>query len=488
MISRDFFKSSIIYSLVGALPYASGFLLLPWFMAYLTPKQFGINALYIALMYFIQIVSSFGIDMSAGVMYFDYKDDKAKLREFLGTVFISIAILGAVTFVVFSMGGLRFFNFVFKSSDFIELFPFGLFTIISGIFNSIFKTYSGLLINQQRPIRFLWLNLSNFVLTIGGSLTLLYLFPHTLYGPILGRLIPAVLVASVSLTMVGREYGLTWNPAYIKKILAYCYPVMLYALLTWVVTYIDRFLIVRLMGDTTYVGIYDFAVKLVIGLDLVMTGLINTINPKVYNLWKEGTLTGSNNEINRHYNGITAFFLLVIPLFVIIAPILIPIVIHKQIYYEAFGFLAILAAGYATRVWFYMFLAPLMYFKKTVALPRVFLISAFFNVLVGIVLIRHFGLIGAVWTNFMVKPLQALLMYFECRKVYSFRLNAWKIFYTPVIFIAIVLLSEILAPANLKFQIEAGQFMVAVVLVYFAYRKELVPLLRKIAGKLLKNA
>jgi O-antigen/teichoic acid export membrane protein len=483
MISRSFFKSSVIYSLVGALPYASGFLLLPWFTAYLTPGQFGVNAMYIALMYLIQIISSYGMDMSAGVMYFDYKDDKQKVRDFLGTVFIGISMLGAVTFTVFTLGGLRLFNFVFQSSDFIELFPFGLFTILSGVFNSIFKTYSSLLINQQRPERFFWLNISNFILTIGGSLTILYLFPFTLYGPILGRLIPAVVVASVSLTMAGREYGLAWNPDYLKKILSYSSPIILYALLTWVVTYVDRFLIASLMGDTTYVGIFDIAVKLVIGLDLVMTGLVNTINPKIYNIWKDKNLKESNNEINRYYNGITALFLLVIPLFVIIVPMIIPLVIFKPVYYQAFGYLAILAAGYATRVWFYMFLAPLMFFKRTAALPRVFIISAIFNVVAGIILIHFFGIIGAVWTNFLVKPVQALLMYFECRKVYTFKVNAWKLFYTPVIYILMVIISETLAPASLKFQVEIGQFIVALILVYFAYRKELVPMVRKYLQK-----
>jgi O-antigen/teichoic acid export membrane protein len=479
MISKSFFKSSIIYSIVGALPYASGFLLLPWFTAYLTPQQFGINAMYIALMYLIQIISSFGMDMSAGVLYFDYKDDKAKLRDFLGTVFIGISLLGAVTFMVFSLGGLRVFNFVFKSSDFIELLPFGLFTIISGIFNSVFKTYSSLLINQQRPVRFFWLNISNFILTIGCSLVILYLYPYTLYGPILGRLIPAVVVASASLSMVGIEYGLNWNPAYLKKILSYSTPIIIYALLTWVVTYVDRFIIARMMGDTAIVGIYDIAVKMVIGLDLVMTGLVNTINPKIYHIWKEKNLKESTVEINRYYNGITALFLLVIPVFILVLPVLIPLVIHKDIYYQAFGFLAILAAGYATRVWFYMFLAPLMFFKRTSALPRVFVISAIFNILAGITLIHFFGIIGAVWTNFMVKPVQALLMYLECRKVYTFRINAFKLFYTPVIYILLVVISESLAPPELKFEIEMGQLFAAIVLVYFAYRKELIPLVGK---------
>ena len=480
MISRQFFKSSIIYSLVGALPYASGFLLLPWFTAYLTPRQFGINALYIALMYFIQIVSSFGLDMSAGVMYFDYKDDKKKLREFLGTIFIGLSMIGAFTFILFSFGGLRLFNYIFKSSDFIDLIPFGLFTIISGIFNGVFKTYSGLLIYQERPVRFFWINISNFILTIASSLILLYLFPYTLFGPILGRLIPAIISASIALFLVGREYGLAWNQEYVKKIVSYCSPIFLYALLTWVVTYIDRFLILRLMGDSTYVGIFDIAVKLVIGLDLVMTGLVNTINPKIFNIWKIEGLRESNIEINRYYNGITAFFLLIIPLFVILAPILIPLVIHKAIYFQAFAFLAILASGYMTRVWFYMFLAPMMFFKRTAALPRVFVLSALFEIVVAIILIKYFGLMGAVWTNFMVKPVQALLMYLECRKVYTFKVNAWKIFYTPIIFIVLVIVSESLTPLSMKFYIETGQFLAALILVYFAYRKELIPLLLRV--------
>ena len=318
MISRGFFKSSVIYSVVGALPYASGFLLLPWFTALLTPEQFGINALYIALMYFIQILTSFGMDMSVGVLYFDYRDQKEKLKEFLGTAFISIAMLGTATLLLFSMGGMSLFNLVFKSSDFLELIPFGMFTILSGVMNSIFKVYSNLLINQQRPGRFLWINLVNFALTISLSLLVLYQFPYTLYGPILGRLLPAIVSATLSLALIGSEYGLNWNRTYLKKLFEYSTPIMIYALLTWVISYIDRFLILRFMGDATKVGIYDIAVKIVIGLDLIMAGLVNTVNPKAYSIWKARGISETTPEINRYYNGITASFLLLIPLFVLV--------------------------------------------------------------------------------------------------------------------------------------------------------------------------
>ena len=73
MISKNFFKSSLIYSVVGALPYASGFILLPVFIKYLSQEQVGLNALYFTIIYFVQVFSTFGLDSYIGISYFDYK-------------------------------------------------------------------------------------------------------------------------------------------------------------------------------------------------------------------------------------------------------------------------------------------------------------------------------------------------------------------------------------------------------------------------------
>jgi len=478
MISKTFLKSSLIYSIVGALPYASGFILIFWFTRLLTPAQFGINVLYISLMYFIQILSAFGLDMSAAVMYIDYKDNLVKLRQFLGTILLGLFLFGLMAAILFSVGGIQLFNIVFSDTDLLVVIPFGLVTILSAVFNGVFKTYSALLIYQQRPVRFFWLNITNFVIVIGGSLTLLYLFPFTLYGPIFGRLMASVVASAVSVWFLTKEYGFEWNKSFIKPILTYTTPLMVYALLTWVVSYIDRFIILRFMTDPTYVGIYDFGVKLVLGIELLLVGLVNVVNPKVYTIWKDQNLHGSTVEVNRYYNGLTAFILILIPLFVLLAPMLIPLVIKKEIYYQAFNLLAILAAGYASRIWFYMFMAPLMFFKRTKVMPRIFAISALFEILAAIFMIQWFGLMGAVWVNFLVKPLQALLLYYESRKVFHYHFNRWKIIYLPVIFMAVVIVTEVFVTESTQFLVHSGQLILSLVLVWLAFRKEVVPFLR----------
>ena len=480
MISRQFFKSSLIYSLVGALPYASGFILLFWYTAWLTPEQFGINALYLPLMLFVQIISSFGLDMSVGVLYFDYKQERQRLQEYLGTVFIGLIILGSATVLIFLAGGFRLFTWTLKSSDVMVLLPFGMITIFSGVFNGIFKTYSALLINQQRPERFFILNITNFLLTIGSSLTLLYLFPYTLYGPVLGRLVPAILSASLSYYLLISEYGLSWNPGYIRKILNFSSPLLVFALFTWLVSYIDRFIIKGILDDTVSVGVFDIAVKLMLGIELIIVGLANTINPKVYNIWTSSRKQESTLEVNRYYNVLSAICLVMIPLFVLMAPVILPLVIKKEVYYRAFDFLAILGAGYATRALFYMFLAPLMFFKRTKVLPKVLLITAIFQVVVGIILIKYFGLIGAVWTNFIVKGVQVFFLYNESRKVFVYKLNLFKQIFLPLTYILVTLTFELVVPKTFLIYTHILELFLVIVLLAMAYKKEISPFLQKV--------
>ncbi|MCK7539648.1 MAG: oligosaccharide flippase family protein [Marinilabiliales bacterium] len=97
--------------------YAAGFLLLPWLTRFLTPEQFGINALYISTMYLIQIIASFGLDMAIGALYFDHKDGKEQMRSPLRTLFIGLLIIKVFTFFFFALGGFRLFTTMFRSGD-----------------------------------------------------------------------------------------------------------------------------------------------------------------------------------------------------------------------------------------------------------------------------------------------------------------------------------------------------------------------------------
>ena len=479
MISKQFFKSSIIYSGIGALPYVSGVILIPFFAAHLTPQQFGVNVLYFTMMSFFQTIAGFGMDSFIGIHYFEYRDKAKRLRELLGTILLfSITIGGSLIFIS-SIAGPFAFHKLWPDTVGLDFYPFGLFTILTAISYAFFKVYTSLLIYQQRVEQFFWMSILNFVLTIVVSMTLCGAFPYTLYGPILGRLLPELLSFFLCVILMKREFGLAVDKAQIRLIVAFCTPVLINSLLIWFVSNIDRFLINHFILDTAFVGIFDIAVKITLVIDLIQMGLANAMNPKILTIWKEKNINESTVEVNRYYNGFTALTLLVIPLILIAAPLLIPVVIKKPVYYEAIKYLPVLCLGFATRGMFYMFLAPIYYFKRTRALPKIFFISACIHLFLSIILIKYFGLPGAVWANFIAKPVQSFILYTESRKIFHFWFNRWKMFYLPAIFIAVGIFCETIATDSTRIFLETGQFILTAGLVMVIYKNELFPMVRQ---------
>ena len=447
----------------------------------LSTSQFGELVLYIAFTAIMQILVNFSLDQYLGIHWIDFKDNVQKARQNVGTVVSLLIFIGILFLVVFSISGEPIFSsysgFTRNKTN-MEFYPWGFMSLLTAIFNSLFKSYTALLIYQQRPVRFFWLNVFNFVLTIGISLSILFYKPFSLAGPMYGRLLSGLGIFVLALYFFIKEFGISFHKKLLKGIAVFCFPLFIYFIFSWMAGNLDRYIIGYFLNASD-VGIFVFALQCTLLLDFFQSGLSSSIYPKVFSIWKEKNINYGTKEANRYFNGFTAITLLVIPVLVIALPLIIPVVVKKQAFYITFNFLAILFAGYALSGLRAYFWAPLVYFKKTGALPRIFLLSAIFQIIVSIVLINYYGLIGAVWANFAGKPVQIILMYLESRKVFDYRFNKWKLVYLPVIFIAIVLISESVATNETRLFFETGQLVVSVVMVSIAYRKELIPIIRE---------
>ena len=130
-----------------------------------------------------------------------------------------------------------------------------------------------------------------------------------------------------------------------------------------------------------------------------------------------------------------------------------------------------------------MFSAPIYYLKKTKLLPRIFFYSAICQIVISVVLIKYFGLWGAVWAGFIVKVLQVLFLYIETRKLFTYSLNKVKQIYLPLSYIILIILSEIFMIESYRMIIQIVQMIVTCSMVFWVYRKELPLLLKGIIAK-----
>ena len=475
MISKRFITSSFIYSIVGALPLASSIFLLPFYTNMLTTSDFGMLMIYIVFTQLMQLFFNFGLDNYIPISYIENKNNPLKQKECLSTGTITLIFLGVFIIILLLFWGDTFFdalnNLLYNNNELV-FFPWGLMSVITAFFNSMFKSYTNLLIYQQRPIRFFWMNSINFILTVGLSVIYIYAYPYMLTGPMWGRLLSGIGIFIVSIFFMIKEFGVVFKKEYLKPIFKFCFPLVLYFIIIWIVGNIDRFIILY-YKDASDVAIFDFAVKCTLLIEFIQSGLTSAIQPKIFNIWKDQNLKESTPEVNRYYNGYTAITLFIIPLFLILIPLIVPIVVKTVDYYKSFVFLSILSIGFVMRGLYSMYISPISYFKKTYLLPGIFFVTAIIQIVLNIFLIKNYGLIGAAWTCLIVKCAQVVILYFATKKIFKFKFNRYKLVYLPLIYLFIFLLLELIIVEQYRIYSYLFQFILNSILIYFIYRKEI---------------
>ena len=474
-------KSAFFITAGGALPLLSSVVLLIPYTQNLNTADYGLLAIYISFALLVQILMNYAIDSYLSVHYYDHHEDKSKLKQFLSSIFGMLLSLGAILTLLFSVVGYFLFNLIFKEGT-ISFFPYGFMSVLTAFFNAWFRTYVNIQIFSDKPVKYFLFGLFNFVVTVVISTLLVYEYAFTLVGPMWGRLISGVLIFFLTFIYGWKEFGISFNFKLLPQIRKYATPIVLFSLLTWVLGYINNY-ILNGFATAADVGVYDFALKCTLVIEYASLGITGAINPRIYQLWKKSGLAESSAEENRYYHVFSAMNIFIIALNIFLLPIIIRLFVSNEQYYDSIQYLTILCVAAVFKGLYIIFINPLFYFKQTRVLPKVLLISAAVQIISGIIMVNYFGILGAVWSFFLVRPIQVLLLWLEARKIYKFSFNIYKILVIPLVYtLAVVGLQELNVLTELAFGL--AQLILAVVLILGIYRNELrqLPLLLK-SGK-----
>lgn len=475
MIRRRFISESFIYTLTGALPLASGLVLLPFYTNWLTSDQFGLLALYIAITMFMQVIFNFGFDNFAGISYIDNKNNPDARREMMGTIVVTLLMTGAIVLFASLLLGYPVFEVFNRSGSEktrLLFFPYGLMAVVTAFFNSMFKTYTSLLIYRQMPGRYIFMNIFNFVLTLVISISWLSLDKYSLDGPMWGRLLSGSGIFLLSLFFFRKEFGLHFSSRHIRTFARFCTFLVFYQLLSWTLSYIDRFVIGSYLSPTD-VAVFDFAFKCLVVIEFLQNGLSSAIIPGVFSHWAGTGDRQGSTDVRRYFNGFSAVTVLAIPLYAITLPFLVPLIVKQPVYFDAFRFLPILGLGYMFLCLRQIYSFPLLAKKRSDLLTRAFAWSALVQLLVTVIAVKYFGLWGAVWATLVTKPFQVYFMYRQSRKIMSLHLSWYKQVLLPLLVTIAVILSYVVFTPDRYLAIMAASSAVSLLLTWFFYRKEI---------------
>lgn len=436
MISKSFLKSSIIYTIGGALPMVAGLALLPFYTNYLSDLQFTQVAFYISVSLLMQILFSYSIESYFGIKYSQLKSEPEKQKQFIGTVAILLLIIGAVLLLISALSGSFIFSKVFNPAFQMEFWPYGFYSVLTAFFNSYFKASTNALIYLKKPALFFSANLINFIATIGISVGGLFLFPDTLVGPIYGRLLSGVIIFFIANYIYSSNGRFKYQKEFLSDLKAFCTPYVIYVTFVWLLSYTDRYMLQEFIPNTD-LNTYDLVLKCFFGIEFLQNSLTAIIYPKIYEIWAQQEQLHTSKETNRYFNVFTAINILLLIVFCIAIPLLYKLVISNEKFYDSEKYIGILAAGYGLRSILYFYLATILYSKNIKILLKIFGLSAFFQLVVTYFVVRNYGLMGAIYTGLGVKLVQIVLSYLFTKSIFRYEFNAMKIIGIPLIFLAV---------------------------------------------------
>jgi O-antigen/teichoic acid export membrane protein len=483
MISKKFIKSSAIYTIIGAMPLASAFFLLIFYTNFLTKPDYGALVLYISFTSLVQIAMNFGLDTYISISYFDNKNNPQILRDRIGSIIGYLILCGVGIGGVMWLTGRWLFELAFNGKD-LFFYPYGLMSVATAFFNSFFKTYTTLLINQERPNRFFWVNLANFTMTLGFSLSGLFLFPFTLIGPMWGRFLSGVGIFIIALISFGGEFNINFKLGHrLKKAFSFSLPVLIFFLLTWLISNSYPFILKHFL-TLSDVATFGLALQFTFLVEFILNGLSSAITPKVYSLIKDKGLTGSTPDLNKYFSSLNAISLILIPTITLIVPLMLPIIINKD-YNSSYMYLSALNIGFTTRSLYNYFLTPAYMFKRTDILPKAYMATVTIQIAISILLIKYFGIWGAVWANLFTKILQDVMLFVGTRKIFSYRFNFLKLVALPLSLTLLIIGADTLLSSTINIHLlHLAELSTSYLLVWLTYKDEINPIIAKGKGLL----
>ncbi len=256
-------KESTVYGLAGAASRFIGILLLPFYTRILTPDEFGLLDILIAISGAVVLISGLQVESGFGRSYFEALKRGEKI-DIVGTA------VRIYTFGGLAGGGLLLLlywaaNDRFPSIGWLHLLPMALHIIPS----QILSISQMILRLDRKPTFFVVLSIGD-VLT-SGLLALLAIgyFHFGVAGFLWALFLSKVLWCAIAARFLDEISSFSWKATYAREILAFGIPLIPSVMVSWVQSYGNRFILLAFLSMFE-VGVFGLAVRVASAAELLL--------------------------------------------------------------------------------------------------------------------------------------------------------------------------------------------------------------------------
>lgn len=416
-MSNNLAKNTAIYTLGNVLPTAVQFLLLPVYLKYMTPEDYGIASSLNTLTSLLIIIFSLSLARSIYRLYYDYNDSERK--EFIGTIGIGITIVSSIGLViVFLMQGL--IGKIFESIPFYPFYVYAILAAYFSLFQNVPKVY---FVVKEKAAVFLILSIIQLVFTNAFIIYFVVYNNLGVEGYLRGYLFGIIVPLPLFIFLFFKISKFTFKLSMLRNAIRFSLPTIPNQIIVWVISLSNRIFIERYytLAD---VAIFALAFKITSLILIFATSFKKAYDPYFYkvanslNLDKKTVLEKSNN------------LYLVIILFVTFVISFISrelvLVFFENKYYEAIYIIPILSFGFFVDRAQGILNLSFYQEKNTQYVMYISFLGAIVNIGMNFVLIPLFSIYGAAFASLITYIAIFIVKYLLAQKQFYIKMYYLK--------------------------------------------------------------
>jgi len=400
----------LIFTLSTVLNKGLNFFVLPILTYYLTREDYG----YLGFVMSVVTIASIYIGLWPGnflIAKFSHYG-KAEMARYMANIFwIVLVTFGLVTAILLLSQELLFARF----DDHIEVIMLIVFYTLFMVCFNILNTITQL---EKNAKKYALLQFFYSISSLGIALLLIIGLHYGWRGKLYAEMGVLALLALYALYYFIKEHYLVWDFSKdkLKELFAYLFPMTFHVVGIFLMVTIDKVLLARYL-PLEAVGLYTIAMTMAMIVNILFDAMMRAWEPYIFEKLNLGT-PDAMHWIFKTMLLYALFIVVVAVVYIVLIPWIFPLMIDAK-FQDALAYIPWLVVAFSLEGLRKPLATFLMHINRVKTMGAVSLLTALVNILLNILLIQHYGVMGAVYAT-LVAFLLLYLMTIALVKRYYF--------------------------------------------------------------------
>jgi len=393
----------------------NGFLLIPLYLRYMTPAEYGIWGVVTTTTMLMGVVTCLGVHSSIGRFYFIYRE-KGEEFAYLGSIWLFQTIASLIILIICVIFGKSVWT---KLSPDVPFHPYFWLIALGAFFSFSYGIYPIWLRVQEKAKEFVSFQIANTAIL----LIFIWLFLVKMNASVLGA-IYAALATNICMAMVSvvrlRSCFSKWNfkLSYVKASASFGFSMMLG---TFGYYFLNRsqIFVLQKYSDLSTIGVFNLALQLGGVLIIVANSFGKAWQPMVY--------ASKTKEIAGQVIAKTAKYFLVLVLYLTIMIIVfsreILLLLARPAFYKTRYVMCLIAIASFFYIITSLSSSALLYEKRAGTVQITIWVIAVINLLSSLLLVPKLHAIGSALAMLISFFMYALIIHFEAQRAIKVNYN-----------------------------------------------------------------